>query len=104
MRSWSLVCEMTRRKPIEKNRVDPAIEKAVRGLRHTRAPHDLIRAVAISRRQHDFGAPDRFSLTVAVVDDGLEPRAIRTAEEKTDVIAPQCHGMSDLRPDGNHLL
>jgi hypothetical protein len=44
------------------------------------------------------------SLGVPVVDDGPEPRAIRTAEVKANVIPSHGHGTPDLRRDRNHLL
>ena len=73
-------------------------------LRFSRAPHDLIGAAAISRRQHDPRPPDSFARAVAIFDNGFERQAVRLAHEKANVISSHAERMTDLRPDRNRML
>ena len=71
-------------------------------LRFAGAPHDLVGAGAIGRRQHDLGAPNGLARTVAILDDRFQPRPVRQAHIKADVISSHARTLTDLRRHGKH--
>ena len=61
--------------------VEPRLDKAFlptphAGLRLASSPHDLVRADAIGRKQHDLGPPYVLLRRVAVTNQGFEPTNI----------------------------
>ena len=79
--------------------VDPFLREALlpapdAGLRLAGPAHDLDRAEAAGRKQHDLGPPGMLLRGVAVADDRLEAAAIDGAKGNGDTgaHAPDSHG------------
>ena len=71
-------------------------------LRFAGASHDRVGARAIARREHDLRAPHGLARAVAILDDRFEPRPVRRAHVKADVIPSHASRLTDLRRFGNH--
>ncbi len=73
-------------------------------LRFARAPHDLVGAAPIRRRQNDLGAPHHLRRRVAVSDQSRQPSAAGRAHIKADVVPSHGRRLTDLRQFGYRLL
>lgn len=74
------------------------------GLRLARAPHDLVGAAPIGRRQHDLSARHHFRRRVAAANQNRQTSPARRAHVHADIISPHRPRLTDLRRLGNHLL
>ena len=72
----------------------PLLPAPDRGFGRVRAPHDLSRAVAIRRRQHDLRSPHELARGVPVCGQGRVFGPVSGARVKADVIAPPAPTMS----------
>ena len=70
------------------------------GLRLARPAHDLVRAEAVGRQQHDLGPPDMLLGRVAVADQRLEAAAVggRNVDGDAGAHAPDSHAASRGNP------
>ena len=65
------------------------------GLGFAGAPHDLVRADPVGAQQDDFGAPSVLLRRVAIVDESLQPFAVRRRKGDGDAgaHAPDSHAL-----------
>ena len=101
MTSWPSGANPRRPGLVAQQAVDPFLGEAFlpapdAGLGLPRPAHDLDRAEAAGRKQHDLGPPGMLLRGVAVADDRLQAAAIDGAESDGDTgaHAPDLHGQT----------
>ena len=67
-----------------------------------RAPHDLVGAAALGRRQDDLGALDVLLLGVAIPDNGLQSKPVAGRDSDPDPCS-HAHSMNCFANPGNPL-
>jgi hypothetical protein len=73
------------------------------GLGRFCAPHDLVGATAICRRQHDLGSPDNLARRVSVGEQSLKLPTVGGVQIQTNVIASHVQTVTHLIKNGNPL-
>lgn len=79
----------------------PRLPAPDRRLRHAGPPHDLEGAMAVGRRQHYPGPPEKLARRVAVDDQCFKLSAVGGAKVKADIGASHAQSMTHPETVGN---